>query len=197
MEDIIKEIARGCYELHTRRKLKLLNFPSIEIYGIKYLSNGKHAGYKINGRKTGQCNMFYEDGKIHIESYYINGIENGTTIIYSSENGNIIRKIDIFRGKINGLDIGFNFDGSLSFKIEFLNGVKHGLSERYIDGNIVAKSHYVDGKFHGTRESYHWKDGYLWKSENYVHGEKTKSTLFDKDGNITDIEMFNEFSIVF
>ncbi|MES1950229.1 outer membrane morn variant repeat-containing protein [Salinisphaera sp. S4-8] len=72
-------------------------------------------------------------------------------------------------GELNGLSVGFDRDGDLSYETPYVNGVMQGMGRRYVGGELRYLTPLVDGKREGFETSYY--DGRIRKLTE-VHNNK-------------------------
>ena len=152
--------------------------------GANYL---KFEGEYLNGERNGKGKEYNRDGKLIFEGEYlynhkikgkeyINGIlEYEGEYLYDikwngkgyDRNHNVIYEINNGNGKMKE----YNLDGKLIFKGEYLNGKRNGKGKEYdLDGNITFKGEYLNGKRNGKGKEYDEKGNIIFEGE-YLNGE--------------------------
>ena len=94
-----------------------------------------------NGKLEGKRSVFYPDGKIAEEMFFINGVKNGPYKKFSA-NGVALEEVTYKNGEIDGIAIYRDSDGTIASKGPYVNGLKKGMWEFYRSGKLVKKEKY-------------------------------------------------------
>lgn len=126
-----------------------------------------------HGKPNGEYKGFFFNGSPLVEKHFVDGLEDGVRIAYSSE-GHIIEKTPYVAGKKHGLSKTFYSDsGSLKSEIMYVSGLKEGKSlEFYANGNLRQVAHYHNDQLNGKFYLY-FPNGKLSTEDFYVNGEQS------------------------
>ena len=150
-------------------KKKYIKYKSKGIGKEYNISSGEviYEGEYLNGKRNGKGKEYDYNGNLKFEGEYLNGKKQGKGKEYSSKI--LIFEGEFLNGKRNGKGKDFLF-GTLLFEGEYLNGKRHGKGKEYffndklkfegeysngqeivgigydINGNIVYKLNFIEGK---------------------------------------------------
>ena len=103
--------------------------------------------YFTNNIQTASEIRFYENGKVHFESNYLNGNKEGLEIEFFN-NGNIKSSRNYSSNYIEGEELGYYEDGNLSFKRNYSNNIPFGEEIGYYGtGEILYERTYLDSNY--------------------------------------------------
>jgi antitoxin component YwqK of YwqJK toxin-antitoxin module len=124
--------------------------PSNETADIKtYFPNGNLAlSYSLkNGLIHGKYERFYENGKPHESTNYVNGNFEGDYKLYAPS-GTILTAETYYYDERQGTGFYYNETGKLIKEINYLLGVKHGVSKTYdpATGKVLSTTNYMYNK---------------------------------------------------
>ena len=87
---------------------------------IKRYASGvmKEKSNYLAGRRQGECQSFYETGKLWSDDYFTAGVLDGPTVSYY-ENGQKRYEGNYVKGKPNGVWNFYNVDGKLSHSVNY------------------------------------------------------------------------------
>ncbi|MBL0315420.1 MAG: toxin-antitoxin system YwqK family antitoxin [Flavobacteriales bacterium] len=182
----------------------------------KYWPNGKTRS-EINydhGKPQGEYKLYYENGKLEEHSIWTNSKNTGAFKRYY-DNGNPQQDF-LFaeNGKRNGLQKYYHDNGKIAMEVNIVNGQESGIMRRYnTDGSLAEEKTFENGVLkQGSNKKYKVtetpavpaKDPYddSVGKESKVTADKTNkaqpfkpngfNTLYDKNGQITQIGEFTE-----
>lgn len=121
-----------------------------------YFFNSKRVrSYTVfqNGKPNGEYKGFFFNGSPLVEKHFVDGLEDGMRIAYSSD-GHIIEKTKFVAGKKHGLSkTYYSGTGILKSEVMYVSGVKEGKTrEFYANGNLRKLAYYhkdlLNGKFY-------------------------------------------------
>jgi antitoxin component YwqK of YwqJK toxin-antitoxin module len=151
---------------------KLLSFQntSVEVT-VKFYKFVSSANYKVSEIIRGNVAVkFFYKGNIKVISKKIDD-KQCLTVYYSNGSLKCKYSYQADTGILDGMYIQYDSQGLVKIKTTWKAGDRHGVCERYTDGNLVEKSHYKHGK----------KDGSYYKIEDgketirtYSQGRVTK-----------------------
>ena len=143
---------------------------------IEYYEDGKkhrETSY-VDGKRDGTLISYRNDGSKWGETAYVGGKMHGTQVLYN-EDGSKDHERPFVKGKSHGTEIGYNKDGS-KWTQEYKDGrsvfgSKNGTEIRYYsDGTKKKETCYVNGKYHGT-EIWYYEDGSKKSETVYENGK--------------------------
>jgi antitoxin component YwqK of YwqJK toxin-antitoxin module len=168
----------------------------VDRYVKEMRDNGtiRREGQLVNERQVGTWKEYYPNGKMSVESNYVEGKLHGLKTEWDEEgnkesaaeyqNGKLLgRQEDYYNGKLSkeytkgadGLEgICKEYSGSyLVSQKNFVKGVQEGEEREFssTDGSLEEISHYVNGKLHGVYQEF--KEGVLVEEGAYENGEKS------------------------
>lgn len=118
-------------------------------------------------RCTGPVNV-YQDQRLSVEYFLVNGVENGTRFNYDS--GVCILEESIADGMHHGVTRHFNRSGGELTNSFYLFHERFGQSNVYgKNGQLISETNYIYGVRHGASIHYH-TDGSLALADAYFHG---------------------------
>jgi uncharacterized protein len=167
-------MVNGINVMIIKRILVLLILPFIVLISCKkpykeYYDNG-NVKYEVdlkNGAPDGKAVKYYKDGTLMQESYWQNGVKEGTSSMYYA-NGKLRVKVDFKNGNETGIkeeydSLGnlfkwyvvknaiadgphkvFNTEGRIILEGDFLNGVQDGLWKKYYDHGQLFGKYFID-----------------------------------------------------
>ncbi|MBM3201233.1 MAG: hypothetical protein FJZ56_02360 [Chlamydiae bacterium] len=148
-----------------------------------YHENGQIYQYleTVSGRANGVYKEWYSNGKLRMQAYVIEGLGDLTedaqsTWVFDKDcyvfdrDGSKIAEIYYQKGSLEGTSKYYHPNGALSKTIPYKKDQIHGDLKLFKeDGQLIAKTSYVDGLKHGI--SYHEKDqDTAFKEEVYQKG---------------------------
>lgn len=102
-----------------------------------------------DGKPDGQCLLFYPDGNVKEETFYLAGKLHGSATFFS-ENGKVLAKAWFLHGRQEGKGWWYYLSGALYSLQRFKQGVWHGQQEYYYeDGSLKTLLNYEHGKLVG------------------------------------------------
>jgi hypothetical protein len=133
----------SCTSKQENVKLKELEvYPDGSVLQRKFTKQGILFAeiLRKNGKKNGVSRNFYEDGKIKIETNFIENSKEGESKLYYPEGG--VCQLNVFKNDVlNGVTKYFYKNGSLSCEIPYLNGeAEPGLKEYSKEGKVISES---------------------------------------------------------
>jgi hypothetical protein len=92
-----------------------------------------------DGKRNGITTTFYKDGKVSVESNYVNNIKSGIEKKYY-ENGAVYRTRQYLNGKMNGEEKRYYRDGILMTRQTYKDNMPaNDLQEYHRSGNLITK----------------------------------------------------------
>lgn len=148
-----------------------------------------------NGRARGIFREFYEDGKLKVEVFVIEGIAeflpeamqkwvfDGTSKAWDP-NGALCAEITYEKGKLKGEAFYYHPNGEMKKVVPYLQGVIHGTVKEYDTyGNLIAEINYQLGEKHGTVSFLGTEEIPSYREE-YAKGKLVSGEYMDPEGNI-------------
>ena len=108
---------------------------------------------------------------------YENGKVTGSCVVYD-ENGTVIELVSYRNGLLHGDVHSFDADGSILCRTSWLDGKKSGISIFFSDGQLVRSENWKDGLLDGAYLEY-FPDGSLKVRGHYEDGKRVSWTPFE------------------
>ncbi len=122
-----------------------------------------------DGKRHGQCRLFYPDGTVEADMYYQMDQLHGPSFFYG-ESGEVLSRTFFCEGKREGKVYFYYLSGKVSSIQRFKEGRWHGVQEYfYEDGAIKSLLPYCQGKLHGEVRLF-WELGRLKRTTQYSDG---------------------------
>ena len=144
---------------------------------VDYYDNGQ---IKIecdvaDGKITGTCRSYYQDGNIAYSLNYVEGLPDGVGFFYYDSKANTLRaEVNFEDGKLNGVYKEYYDNGAQKSKIIYEDGEENGEAEYYYTtGALKMKGKFKDGKKHG-KWIYYDEDGNKIAVEKWKNGERKR-----------------------
>ncbi len=139
-----------------------------------------------DGKRHGQCRLYYPNGSVEAEMYYQMDKLHGPSFFYG-ENGEILSRTFFCEGKREGKVYFYYLSGKVSSIQRFKEGAWHGVQEYfYEDGAIKSLLPYSHGKLHGEVRLF-WEGGKSKRSTNYLTGlREGKDQIWNEKGVLID-----------
>lgn len=178
-------------------------------YWQKKYPNGNfiYKGYFINGKPIGEMQryyetgelkaimyfqeesekvytkLFYDDGEIAGEGYYIQNKKDSLWTYYSYYTGAITSTEMYVKGVKNGVERKYYDNGQISEEIEWSQNMKHGAWNQYFeDGVVKLKTTYAYNNLNGPYKFY-WPNGNIYILGNFVDNKQHGTwSFFTDDG---------------
>ncbi|MEO9569824.1 MAG: hypothetical protein ABJH82_07135 [Polaribacter sp.] len=131
-------------------KNKLYNGFAVKLYPNKTIK--EKTGF-FNGKKEGVYKVWFNDGKLKLESHYSQNVLVGT---YKSwwNNGNLASEVNYVNGKMNGVERKWFSDGNLSKERNLLKGRENGLQRAWLqNGKIYVNYEAKNGRSFGMKRA--------------------------------------------
>ena len=153
----------------------------------------KHLREVVNYKddfKYGQFILYYDNGNIMRDGYYLNDTLNGESHVYRKD-GTLYQIEPYKMGKLHGVKKNFDFLGKLINEQEYKEDILNGIDRTYSkSGRVISETINVDGLENGTRKIFSDDDSHeIIREFDFVNGEKTKSRFFKK-GKLIKEESF-------
>lgn len=120
------------------------NFPNTEEFPtspVRKLEIEIHDG-KAHGRSVG----YFDDGKLEVEEFFINGVSNGLRTRWDQGGWKKSEEM-IEHGKLNGRHIEWHENGSKAVEMTLKDGQPEGLAETWHpDGKLKSRTRFAAGK---------------------------------------------------
>jgi len=131
----------------------------------------KAEGNMINGKRNGNWNFYFKNGKIKGSGNYVNGTMSGLWRLYFSDG--TLRSTGNYKNNLKDGEWHFYFNGGTKKSTgTFVAGVKHGSwTEYYKNGKVFYKGRYQYGRADGSW-TYYFHSGKLYQSGNYKNDRK-------------------------
>jgi|SRR3954466_742125 antitoxin component YwqK of YwqJK toxin-antitoxin module len=124
---------------------------------------------KINGLKK----VYYPEGAIQEEGYFIDNLRNGVSKWYTQEHTLSI-EYTYKMGNLEGIQKSYHTNGNIASEGSMMNNLEEGeYAEYFQNGKLKVLGKYVHGKKEGTWKEYN-EDGKIIKTENYKNNELKK-----------------------
>lgn len=138
------------------------------------------------GKRHGQCRLFYPDGSLEADVYYQWDQLHGPSIFYNPD-GKILSRTFFCEGKREGKVYFYYASGQRSSVQRFKGGVWEGMQEYFYEsGQVKSLLPYRDGKLNGKVLLY-WDSPQLKRSTDYCQGQREgKDLLWDVEGVLLD-----------
>lgn len=135
-----------------------------------YYANGKlmERGSFVNNLEEGKFVEYYENGQLAIESSWRNGLLEGKREEWR-KNGIKVSEQNYKNGLLDGTSVFYNEKGDKTLESSYKANKVNGAQKSYRDNIMVLYREYKDGKLHGVTKYYH-KDGRLQSEEKYENG---------------------------
>ena len=139
-----------------------------------------------DGKRHGQCRLYYPNGSVEAEMYYQMDKLHGPSLFYG-ENGEVLSRTFFCEGKREGKVYFYYLNGKLSSIQRFKEGFWHGLQEYfYEDGAIRSQLPYSHGKLHGEARLF-WEGGKNKRATHYASGMREgKDQIWNEKGILID-----------
>ncbi len=140
--------------------------------------------YNEQGRLHGYSNFYSNDGRLHAEKWYNNGVLEGTQTQY--HNGKKLKEYGLIHSKFDGPYMTFYVNGNPDSAGIYKDGIKvSAWVNFYENGNKRAIWNYNNQGIKEGKEQYFYQNGsinmeFYWNN-NLMHG---KYTQFHKSGSI-------------
>ena len=175
VDDSLTGVAKEYYENRQLAEEKTMlngkNDGSCKIYRNNGLLE-KEINFK-NGKQNGLMKVYYENGHPQIEMTWKNGIVNGITKVYN-ENGNLSSEITYLylNSKVETEQTSYYPTGELMSKSHYIDGIENGDRISYYEnGNIQSELKRINGKSEGISK-YYFPGGQLQQETPYVNGKR-------------------------
>jgi len=145
--------------------------------------------YYKDDLRDGLCTLFYPNGNIRSESYYLRDTLNGPSKEYY-EYGYLYRTQNFTMGKVNGIVRYFDYGGNLKEEMEYKDGLADGVYKRYYrSGRLMSESIFLGEIENGIRKIYSdTPSNELIREFEYVNGTKISAKYYENG------ELFREES---
>ena len=167
-----------------------------EIIGGYRFIFGSDAVFDENGQqlitekwKDGYCRVFFKDGSILCEGFFINRDRVGLHKFYFHDGGVQIEEY-YRRGVQHGLSRVYNKNGSIKSETQYVDGVREGIAKYYDQKKgIICEYPFHDDKLNGVARSY--CDGRLFGERTYENGVRQGyAQYFDSEGRVYKKSMY-------
>lgn len=138
------------------------------------------------GKRHGQCRLFFSEGNLQAEMFYLQGKLHGPSCFYGDK-GELLSQMFFCEGKRIGKGYLYFLSGNKASIQRFKEGEWDGLQEYYYESGCV-KSHlpYVSGKLHGQVRLY-WENGQIKRQTDYSQGlREGKDEIWNEQGVLVD-----------
>jgi antitoxin component YwqK of YwqJK toxin-antitoxin module len=124
-----------------------------------------------NGKKEGECRLYYPNGEKRGQTFYLSGLLHGPSTFYSEE-GALLSESWYVYGKIQGKMKQYYPGGQLSSLQRYKDGMREGKQEFYYEsGALKTIMEYQKGMLHGNVTLF-WPDGTIKREIDYLEGMK-------------------------
>lgn len=144
----------------------------------KVLVNGSMEKGKMNNEWT----YYNRNGNLKTKQFVRNNIPNGIRYDYDS-NGSLIATYNNSEGKTNGFYEGYK-NGKIVRTFYFLNGERNGPFKYFYKNGIISYEGYLLEEDKAFKQYNYNQDGKLARINEYQNNVLTKTTSFDKNGNV-------------
>jgi antitoxin component YwqK of YwqJK toxin-antitoxin module len=139
-----------------------------------------------NDGKQADATLYHPNGNIASKGKYVNQLKEGKWQFYSGIYKGYLICEEIYSANLkNGLSVYFNPDSTITEKVTFVKGKKHGdWVQYYPDGKISLKSTFLNGKLNGKFEVW-YENGAIEFSGQYKNDARDgKWLIFNRDGSV-------------
>jgi antitoxin component YwqK of YwqJK toxin-antitoxin module len=118
-----------------------------------------HAAYYVltiykAGKAWGKVRQYYPNGKLCLESTYVDGKKNGLERAYS-KNGQLVAETPFINNQINGIEKDY-FVSADYRTIMYKNGKKKEMPPQdSLNGTLIVETSYVNGKGNGLQKQFY------------------------------------------
>jgi antitoxin component YwqK of YwqJK toxin-antitoxin module len=144
---------------------------------LAYVNSGgpkvhSEINYKM-GKLNGLKKVYYPDGNIQEEGYFINNQRSGISKWYTSD-GNLSIEYNYKNGNMEGIQKTFHPNGNIASEVNAVNNQEEGEYTEYtLTGKVKLEGKYIHGKKEGPWKEYN-DDGKVIKTEVYKNNELKK-----------------------
>lgn len=129
-------------------------------------------GYKM-GKLNGLKKVFYPEGLLQEEGYFINNLRTGKSKWYTAD-GNLSMEYNYKNGNMEGAQKTFHPNGNIASEVNSVNNQEEGeYTEYFVNGKVKLEGKYIHGKKEGPWKEY-TEDGKVIKTEIYKNNELKK-----------------------
>jgi antitoxin component YwqK of YwqJK toxin-antitoxin module len=157
-------------------------------WGTQVASSINYKHGKLDGKKQ----VFYENsnGKLQEESFYKDGVKDGTSKWYSN-NGDPIAEYVYVNGNLTGVQKMYFPGKKLQSEQNYVNNLESGPYKEYFEsGKLKIESNFANGKQEGKYTEYD-ENGSKVREGNFASGlEEGKWLYFDKAGKVMKTKKF-------
>ncbi len=138
------------------------------------------------GKRNGQCKLFYEEGLVQAEMFYKQGELHGPSHFYS-ETGEVLSRVFFNEGKRIGKGHFYFLSGKPASTQRFKEGQWDGLQEYFYETGVPKSLiPYQLGKLHGQVQLF-WENGQLKRQTDYHEGVREgKDLIWNERGILVD-----------
>lgn len=101
--------------------------------------------FELDGKKEGEHKEYSEEGYLETISNYVNGIIHGEFRGYRP-NGQLHRIGNYSNGELEGKYIRYHPNGQIDYVSNFINGDRQECKWYDVEGNLITRRIYSDGK---------------------------------------------------
>ncbi|HET6228346.1 MAG TPA: toxin-antitoxin system YwqK family antitoxin [Bacteroidia bacterium] len=128
--------------------------------------------YKM-GKLSGLKKVYYPEGTVQEEGYFINNLRNGVSKWYT-QNHQLSIEYTYKNGNLDGIQKTYYENGNIASEGIMVNNMEEGeYTEYFQNGKVKLIGKYVHGKKEGAWKEYN-EDGKVIKTENYKNNELKK-----------------------
>lgn len=144
------------------------------------------------GRYQGMVFRYHENGQVHREIPYLDGLVHGVYNIFSQE-GQLLRKQHVQQQKRHGKDLHYHANGKLRIEAHYVAGNKEGATKRWnADGILLRREHYKNDKLTGLSEEF-YADGELKSSREFDNGKSVgEHQSWSADGTLQRYRLYDQ-----
>jgi antitoxin component YwqK of YwqJK toxin-antitoxin module len=139
-------------------------------------SNGPKVHSEISykmGKLNGLKKVYYPEGNIQEEGYFINNLRTGKSKWYTTD-GNLSMEYNYKNGNMEGAQKTFYPNGNIASEVNAINNLEEGEYTEYTEnGKVKLEGKYIHGKKEGPWKEYD-ADGKVIKTEIYKNDELKK-----------------------
>lgn len=174
MDVSAKECEREYTDQHLHMRKCVTDFtPAIEKDEQGNLKNGFY-----------NEDILFENGSVRAHGVYEykDGLKHGYARAYFKESEIIFREMSYLNGKLQGIFISYNRDGSVNSKTNYIDNFVHGYSVTYYENGKIRSEKYMTATMNSYATSKFWYESGVLKSE----------SKFDDDGRVIWAKYYNE-----
>lgn len=139
-------------------------------------------GFFINRDRVGLHKFYFRDGGVQIEEYYRRGVQHGLSRVYN-KNGSLKSETQYVDGVREGIAKYYDHKKGIICEYPFHNNELNGVAHSYCDGRLFVEETYENGVRQGYAQYFDSK-GKVYKKSMYVDDEYCGSKRLEYEGDV-------------